>query len=166
MNNNLIRIKSFLNVLFSNKKFFVLIICIKEKKVWKWILNLYSSFSYKMIGHPGVPFFPLFFSFYIIWLLKSAFTIFCLWQIHFENNLKKWWYILCIILALSTNQNRHSICWCHYLSGEFTELRLPRVVWDDQQCGEGVSRDAGPRVDWHHNKCTTPAVSGHLGVGQ
>lgn len=33
MNNNLIRIKSFLNVLFSNKKFFVLIICIKEKKV-------------------------------------------------------------------------------------------------------------------------------------
>lgn len=58
MNNNLIRIKSFLNVLFSNKKFFVLIICIKEKKVWKWILNLYSSFSYKMIGHPGVPFFP------------------------------------------------------------------------------------------------------------
>lgn len=111
-------------------------------------------------------FFPLFFSFYIIWLLKSAFTIFCLWQIHFENNLKKWWYILCIILALSTNQNRHSIRWCHYLSGEFTELRLPRVVWDDQQCGEGVSRDAGPRVDWHHYKCTAPAVSGHLGVGQ
>lgn len=82
------------------------------------------------------------------------------------SNLKKWWYILCIILALSTNQNRHSIRWCHYLSGEFTELRLPRVVWDDQQCGEGVSRDAGPRVDWHHYKCTAPAVSGHLGVGQ
>lgn len=74
--------------------------------------------------------------------------------------------ITCFILALSTNQNRHSIRWCHYLSGEFTELRLPGVVWNDQQCGEGMSRDAGPRVDWHHYKCTAAAVPGHLGVGE
>lgn len=119
-----------------------------------------------MKKHAGLTLFFLFFSFYIILLLWLAFTIFCFWKIQKIVKMVIYMCITCIILALSTNQNRHPIRWCHYLSGEFTELRLPRVVWNDQQCGEGMSRDAGPRVDWHHYKCTATAVLGHFGVGE